>query len=154
MHPEIRRNALQQTARIALGGVVLSCSQSQPRESQVQPLPQATAPATQSVPRTTSSAACNITAGADGGLAQSSFKCCIEATRAAAKGDRAADADWSTQRPDLADCCRALGRGEMLMSILYSEDRAWTHEACWACEKVVGNQSCTPWGPPMPPSMA
>jgi hypothetical protein len=155
VRPETRRKALQQTARIAFGASVLSCAPSQPRATEVEVLPTASATATPSRPVAVHQAppapSCAVGLDADGGILKGSVDCCLEATSAAATKFKSRN--WSADRPDLATCCRAIAKAGYLPSFVY--ESKWPEEACFACAEVLGNPgACTPWGPPMPPAMA
>jgi hypothetical protein len=153
VRPETRRQALQQTARIAFGASVLSCAPSQPRPTEVEQLPTASATSTPSRPvvhQAPPAPSCAVGLNTDGGILKGSVNCCLEATSEAAK---LKSRNWSADRPDLAACCRTIAKAGYLPSFVY--ESKWPEEACFACAEVLGNPgACTPWGPPMPPAMA
>ena len=157
---EIRRAALRQTARMVFGVGAFACSGQQTQSgTQVEPLPSVTAQPAQTAQTHSLPTApmCAIGLDADGGLLPGSLKCCLDATRHAAKpgNGRASGAAWSSERPDLTACCHAIADGNprKMMSLAYSEE--WNVDACHACAVVIGDNgmACTPWGPPMPPAM-
>lgn len=157
MDADVRRRAVRQTMRVVFGASVLSCSHEHARtEVEIKPLPSSTATSAPvaTVRPPTLAGACEIATDETGAITKASLKCCLDATRAATKGNASfsAGSKWATERPDLAACCQAIAKTGDMMSLAYSE--AWDYHACYACTDVVGNRgACTPWGPPMPPPM-
>jgi len=138
MHDDVRRSALVATAKVAWAGLLLGCGTQSPAPASAPPVePSPVRGAEPPPPRaaaepTTPSALAACEVSVDEALAATSSEDATEAQKACCRdlqaSHEAADANMRWRGPRRSFCCSALG---------------------WA-----SGGACTPWGPPMPPSLA
>jgi hypothetical protein len=159
MDPRARDFALRAAAKVAFAGSIVGAgfgcgnTQTTPQTSGAPPTPtdSTTSPTATSTPTTapTSAPTSNVCAPKD--LAHptpSEVACCTETVHAAVKSG-------GIQAQTAIDCCKALASwndAQITAGHGDQESMPERHDCCVALKWNAGI-TCTPWGPPVPPSM-
>ena len=147
MRPDIRRAALQATARIALSVTVAGCQSATvsnthgtptdvgPDVAQASDIPASTTP--------------DVAPSCDPGVTTNVSVGCCTAQLDASIGD-----GGTVTRPDDLACCQYLAvQNDTLFADGGGSFTIPYRSQCCAALHWMGSITCTPWGPPVPPAM-
>ncbi|CAN5676323.1 hypothetical protein BH09MYX1_BH09MYX1_35590 [soil metagenome] len=159
MDASIRRRALRQAAKMALGAAFVGCGGAIATANDGGPSPtpgpsdDASRDGSHDV-APPSQLSCEVPKG-DASFAEKDKTCCFDLVAKASAGFFEHGHVVFTD-PSVVGCCAALHaavNGSMV-GYVYGTDPRMTAEQCQSCADTVGDPiACTPWGPPMPPEM-
>jgi len=167
MDVSIRRRALRHAAKVAFGSLVISCGGMQDvntpdAEADVKTKPDSQAGqdaqpegSTDAMTVGDGSLACTGPVDVDaGGITEETFQCCLGVIEqiTSDSGFPVVDAGEVTGDPSIDNCCKAVIARVDQSSADYTAAEPVIPTCCNALGYPQG-VACTPWGPPMPPSM-
>jgi hypothetical protein len=180
MDRRVRRAALRAAAKVSFGVVIIGCSSTgsvAPATPGVDTRPELSTEDTMATdtmtpdvsspdarvdeiavsdvePRPDAPLACLdwVTSFTDAGVTPTAFDCCLKEVAAALPDGSAPDAAVITSDASLRNCCRAIVAAVEGDTTLYAKATP-VRMACCDALAWPSSSMCTPWGPPVPPSM-
>lgn len=145
MDASIRRRAVRQAAKMALGAAFVGCGGAIATAND----------GSTTVPEDAGAKlACAVPRG-DAAFPPSDQACWFGLVNAAV-GDPGPGKRGAFTDPSLKACCDALfvAGGSSLVEYAYGKEPKLSYASCQSCADTVGDPvACTPWGPPMPPEL-